>query len=1296
MNSEDIFSLNSKDANIEITRDNEELEIPEKGLHIKQEEDDENYEYSKLGASTSVCGIAMKVKPVSVVLAKETSVISSSEQLRGGMTTQLVSDQTRLELHTDALHSSERICKKENSVNSSPDIERDGPPVQDDEKPVFPHKSSVGKKMLAEASEDVNKHLYIKEDPENVTNDCSDEQNPAFVCSSGHYVTPETEEFGNMLTGYTSTLYDVAMDAVTQSLLSSMRSTVSPRKKSPAWNHFFISPRDSTKAICMYCMKEFSRGKNEKDLSTSCLMRHVRRAHPTVLLQENECSSSAISNSIASSLLPSVKISNNGELTSATASQKSTSMLSSPVHNMDEAANKDLYSVTPKSDKCAKEETNMVSSPHPGNNSNEDVTETVSDRMIATPKNSNSRRRSAVWKHFYLSPIDSSKAVCIHCTNEFSRGKNGKDLGTSCLIRHMWRAHRDIVTEENGNGSSIPPPYTTPPTLLSSYQLQDVGDSKFKKDSPCIPYTSPERATDEPLKSISEIENVKEDLDDLSYQLSCSQASVDMTGAALSSPEGTSEKDISMTSSPDEMSEGPSINEDQSSVFQQNKKIMKRVKSEVWHHFIVSPVDRLKALCRYCPCVISRGKRGDFGTSCLMRHLMRRHPNVLKHQKSSYERVSSSPRSPYATLAAAEALSSKMTENSRLIEEDKAHIPTVISKKTSKLWNHFSICPADPTKVVCLHCSRTISRGKKTTNLGTSCLFRHMQRFHGNVLENSNSVPGVVLSDMQDKVEAMETSTYEDSNERYEYLPVAKKITKLVAEMLALDLQPSSVVENIGFNRLLEFLQPQYTLPSANFFSSTAIPEMYERVKEVIVSHLKEAESGIVHFTAGIWVSNQTREYLTLTAHWVTYESSVRPPGQDFHCSALLNVSQIDCDYNIANIQKQLEYLWDTWIISSGLKIGFTVTDNQSIANILDDSEQASVQCFGHTIDLIVNEAIKSQRMVQNLLSIARKICERVHRSAKAKQKLGELQKAYNLPENQLVQDVPSKWNTSLYMLERLVEQKKAIDEMSIECSFRELISCDQWEVMQSVCHALKPFEVACQEMSNRTATLGQVIPLIHILNRKIDMLFDETMGIDNMLKSLKDAMVNRMSSMLHDPRFIWATMLDPRYKTSLFTEDEAEQYKQDLVREIEVLHTTSNERKTVVSNGCGEVTVSNNSALSSKDNLWALMDDIRNKIKQDERPKSSELTVLEYLEEDIVDQSCDPLDYWNLKKFIWPDLAKVAVRYVGCPPSIIPAETLFSTASKTCNLSQFRPMLENIEMLIFLKVNLPLIYFQY
>lgn len=1131
-------------------------------------------------------------------------------------------------------------------------------------------------------SENVKDHIG---DANGMEEEMPDDERLAFGGSIGPFLSRDCDDYSNLFSGYTSTLYDVAMDAVTQSLLSSMRGHSSQRKKSPAWNHFCISPRDNTKAVCLYCMKEFSRGKNEKDLSTSCLMRHVRRAHPTVLLHEGaDASLTSLPLSFPSLIPPSPGSPKNGDFFSP--ASKNTSPSTSSAENSSPSSKEVLPKVEPKLEQFTNVDAmNSIFPPFSSSHSSEnsdDLLDGGPERLPGTPKGSSSRRRSAVWKHFYLSPADNSKAVCIHCMNEFSRGKNGKDLGTSCLIRHMWRAHKEVVIEENGLGHHIPPPYTNPPSLLSRTPLHDA--LEIKKESPFL-ISSPETISDDLPQSIGEGMYIKQERVEVMH-LSGQNSSFNLSFK-------TQGDDTPLTSSPCDLLKGTGLSQDHL-VFQQNKKLMKRVKSEVWRHFIVSPVDQLKALCRYCPCVISRGKRGDFGTSCLMRHLVRRHPDVMKNQKSADK--DSSPH-PYAILTSTDPVSAKVSDSSGA--EKKPQTMPSFSKKTSKLWNHFSISDTDPTKVVCLHCNRTISRGKKTTNLGTSCLYRHMQRFHGHFLESNSTISGDVPSaGIRVKQEPMEAAVYQpvQSCERFdEHHPVAKKITKLITEMLALDLQPSAMVENAGLNRLLEVLQPQYSLPPSSYFTSTAIPEMYERVKEVVLTHLKEAEGGIVHFTTSIWVSSQTREYLTLTAHWATYESSVRPQGQDFHCSALLSVSQIDCDQDMQDIPKQLEYLWDSWITSSGLKKGFTVTDNATIKNTLEDHGHVTVQCFGHTIDLIVSEAIKSQRLVQNLLSIARKICERVHRSAEAKEKLAELQKAHQLPENQLIQDVPSKWMTSFFMLERLVEQKIAIDEMSIECNFREIISCDQWEVMLSVCNALKPFEVASKELSNRTATLGQVIPLIHILNRKIDLLFDETVGIDNMLMFLKEAIVSRMSDTLHDPRYAWATMLDPRYKTSLFTEEDAERCKQDLIQELDLSSSTSVPVNSDLPNGCSDDPVSSGSPSSSRD-IWSLMPEIRPNLKQEETTKSSELAVLEYLEEDILDQSCDPLDYWNLKKFLWPDLAKVAARYVGCPPTIVPAETLFSTAGVSCALNLPRPVLDNIEKLLFLKVNLPLIYFQY
>ncbi|XP_043737181.1 zinc finger BED domain-containing protein 4 [Cervus elaphus] len=1098
-------------------------------------------------------------------------------------------------------------------------------------------------------------------------------EEPAAGCAGqppGRGASPEPEDdYGALLAQYGSTLYSVAMEAVTQSLLSGRG--LGSRKKSPAWKHFFISPRDSTKAVCTYCMKEFSRGKNEKDLSTSCLMRHVRRAHPTALAGDPApAPRPAPTPTDPEGPCPGFST---GPLVPRAASKGSAPL------QLKEEASSAVSSEEAASDKLASErygrdERPPGQPPHAPPLHCREPAENGAEKNPPLPRSAcGSRRRSAVWKHFYLSPLDSSKAVCIHCMNEFSRGKNGKDLGTSCLIRHMWRAHRAIVLRESGGGAGAQPPGPAPPPLGPAPPPPDTEPGPLP--------ASPGRALQDPASAASSPDRPAEE-----------PPSIWGPGGAPSPSSDAGE--ASWGSSPETQPGGaPSPRpREPGAVFQQNKRVMKRLKSEVWHHFSLAPTDSLKAVCRHCGCAISRGKRGDVGTSCLMRHLYRRHPEVSGGQKGFLGAGLAG--SPYATLASAET-SSRLTDLPTMVAKNHQAVFPVNSKKTSKLWNHFSICSADPTKVVCLHCGRTISRGKKPTNLGTSCLLRHLQRFHGGALKPEGawaappSSPGGQAP--LGPPSAGAAASDEGSEKFYESHPVAKKITSLIAEMIALDLQPYSLVDNVGFNRLLAYLKPQYSLPPPAYFSRTAIPGMYEDVKHVIMAHLQEAESGVVHFTSGIWMSSQTREYLTLTAHWVTFEPSARPHCEDHHCSALLDVSQVDCDCSSSSIQEQLECWWEAWVTSSGLQVGITVTDNPSIGKTLNEGARSSVPCFSHTVNLIVSEAIKSQRMVQNLLSTARKICERVQRSPRAKAKLAELQREYGLPPHHLLQDVPSKWSTSFHMLERLLEQKRAVNALSVECDFRELLSCDQWEVMQSVCHALTPFAAASREMSAHVSTLSQVIPMIHILSRRVEMLFQETTGIDAMLRALREAMVSRLSASLHDPRYVLATLLDPRYKASLFSEEEAEQYKQDLIRELETLDPTS--EPAPVPNGCEPGSPPRDCA--GEESLWALMAKLK-KSERGGRPKVPEDVVLAYLEEEVLEHSCDPLAYWSLKRAAWPGLSALAVRFLGCPPSIVPSERLFSTPPENGSFGQSRLLMEHFEKLIFLKVNLPLICFQY
>ena len=80
--------------------------------------------------------------------------------------------------------------------------------------------------------------------------------------------------------------------------------------------------------------------------------------------------------------------------------------------------------------------------------------------------------------------------------------------------------------------------------------------------------------------------------------------------------------------------------------------------------------------------------------------------------------------------------------------------------------------------------------------------------------------------------------------------------------MNAVDNEPFSIVHRVGFKRLMNSIEPRYSLPSDRYFSDTLIPEMYAKVKEKVTSLIKE--QGHVSITSDLWSSIAQDSYLSL------------------------------------------------------------------------------------------------------------------------------------------------------------------------------------------------------------------------------------------------------------------------------------------------------------------------------------------------------------------------------------------------------------------------------------------------
>lgn len=94
--------------------------------------------------------------------------------------------------------------------------------------------------------------------------------------------------------------------------------------------------------------------------------------------------------------------------------------------------------------------------------------------------------------------------------------------------------------------------------------------------------------------------------------------------------------------------------------------------------------------------------------------------------------------------------------------------------------------------------------------------------------------------------------------------------------------------------------------------------------------------------------------------------------------------------------------------------------------------------------------------------------------------------------------------------------------------------------------------------------------------------------------------------------------------------------------------------------------------------------------------PTPIELEMDQYFREPAISRSDNPLTWWQQNCHRLPLLASVARRFLAAPPSSVASERMFSTAGDVLTDSRCRLLPERAEHLIFLKINLPILNFNY
>ena len=174
----------------------------------------------------------------------------------------------------------------------------------------------------------------------------------------------------------------------------------------------------------------------------------------------------------------------------------------------------------------------------------------------------------------------------------------------------------------------------------------------------------------------------------------------------------------------------------------------------------------------------------------------------------------------------------------------------------------------------------------------------------------------------------------------------------------------------------------------------------------------------------------------------------------------MLNSWLFDESHTGANISSAILSHLQTWEIEE--KVVCVVCDNAAnMVSELNITNVASLPCLAHSLQLVIKDGVLLQPAVVQLLSCVRSMVGHYHCSNVAFNTFRQIQSQLNLPVHVLIQDVATHWNSSYYMLEWLLEQKKAITASNAECQLPTELHSQQWVLAEKVVKLLKVFEEA-------------------------------------------------------------------------------------------------------------------------------------------------------------------------------------------------------------------------------------------
>jgi hypothetical protein len=367
----------------------------------------------------------------------------------------------------------------------------------------------------------------------------------------------------------------------------------------------------------------------------------------------------------------------------------------------------------------------------------------------------------------------------------------------------------------------------------------------------------------------------------------------------------------------------------------------------------------------------------------------------------------------------------------------------------------------------------------------------------------------------------------------------------------------------------------------------------------------------------------------------------------------------------------------------------------------------------------IYNGNVKS---LEKIITKCRSIVGTFRHSAKLTDGLKRTQLEMGFKPLKLVQDVKTRWNTTVDLLASVVTNHAPIASLAVDPSNLNLKKNlpDELEVsiIYDLIHLLEPLKDLTNSLSGHNyCTITSILPLVHFLiYQEVGNMSMGDARTEQARESLNDSLLERFSYLMdeHLDMFLGVTLLDTRYKCFDFLQDHDLKFKyqkraiQYLVDFYEANFASSSSDSTPNSsiknstassspqassfNAQQSTQVTTPKPASNKPKLLNKILDQQAKFGScGSNPSMNyefdiELEIDCYLRDIYVDES--PLNYFKAYQRKYPILSKLATRLLHVTATSVPAECLFSQAGLIDTELRNRLSYSHLEKLIFLKEN--------